>query len=107
MPVNYESVNEQLTIIVNQLGQLRRMFQKEIDAANRPATDAVALQEENARLRAELDAQRQSESDVRVAMRESNARLATRESQIPASGTPEKVERPAQATQAQAPKTTK
>lgn len=87
MSINYESVNEQLTSIVNQLAQLRRLFQRQIELSNSPTDlqNAAQLREEIDRLRMQLVEnqtplmeQQQSAAGVRTAIHESDARLAVR-----------------------------
>lgn len=61
MAINHESLMEQLTNVVNQLGHIRKQLQQEVQRANTPADQTAVLREENAQLRSEIEA-RQRES---------------------------------------------
>ena len=52
MPINHESLVEQITQITNQLSHIKKQLQQEIVRSNDPQ---ATLREENTQLRTELD----------------------------------------------------
>ena len=77
MPINHESLIEQITQITNQLGHIKKQLQQEIVKSNDPQ---AALRDENARLQAELEQRRIEQENMRTVM-QSQALLMQKQQQ--------------------------